>query len=342
MKVVKCILLGVLVLLLGATQLQAQESKQEENKKVIIIKKVVDDEGNVLTENIELDGDDAENMEWTNEDQNVKVRINAEGDIEKRVEVIVAGDDVKHRVLHFENGEEILEDIHVKIREYDVDEEGGERSIRLKLKTDDGEGEVIEWEGNGDIPEEIKEKLKAKGMKMAFFDEDHPFVIQMGEEDMGAFMDDNFEFEFRDGNQFLFQSDDEGDMDMIKEIIILKKTGKIGHSPEDMEVTVGVEESPFGEMESFPETGGAALKVNNFEVFPNPTDGQIQLRFEAEPLPTEIMISDASGKSVYKRSLSNFDGKYSGEIDLKDFPKGTHFLQISQEGKVFTEKIVVQ
>jgi hypothetical protein len=84
------------------------------------------------------------------------------------------------------------------------------------------------------------------------------------------------------------------------------------------------------------------LQLDQFEAYPNPSNGSLKVSFDAEAGPLKLMITDISGKSVYKEDLENFDGQYQNEIDLNRFPKGTLLLTIDQSGKRFTEKIVHQ
>ncbi len=84
------------------------------------------------------------------------------------------------------------------------------------------------------------------------------------------------------------------------------------------------------------------LQLDQFEAYPNPSNGSLKVSFDAEAGPLKLMITDISGKSVYKEDLENFDGQYQNEIDLNRFPKGTLLLIIDQSGKRFTEKIVHQ
>ncbi|MEL7122030.1 MAG: TonB family protein [Bacteroidota bacterium] len=84
------------------------------------------------------------------------------------------------------------------------------------------------------------------------------------------------------------------------------------------------------------------LELKAFSVAPNPTNGMVQLLFEAEAGPTIITVSDASGKEVMRKQLINFDGIYNSQIDLTDAPKGMLFVSVRQKDKVYTSKIVKQ
>ena len=69
----------------------------------------------------------------------------------------------------------------------------------------------------------------------------------------------------------------------------------------------------------------------DFKVFPNPTDGLLNLSnadFES------IQIFDAFGNS---RAI-NFTNR--NQIDLKSFPIGVYFLKIESKGKTILKKVV--
>lgn len=83
------------------------------------------------------------------------------------------------------------------------------------------------------------------------------------------------------------------------------------------------------------------LKLQQFSASPNPTDGQLQLRFQGEAAPTQVRISDLSGREIFQQNLQDFDGYYTGDIDLSK-ASGTLLLTIQQGERFFTEKIIVQ
>lgn len=84
------------------------------------------------------------------------------------------------------------------------------------------------------------------------------------------------------------------------------------------------------------------LELNEYQAFPNPTYGQFNLRFSAEPVPTTVRVIDVNGKVVYKQVINQFDGIYNDQINLssKAVP-GTLFLQIMQGEKVVSKKMVL-
>ena len=84
------------------------------------------------------------------------------------------------------------------------------------------------------------------------------------------------------------------------------------------------------------------LELNDYNAFPNPTYGQFNLRFQADPVPTRVRVIDVNGKVVYNQVINQFDGIYNDQINLsaKATP-GTLFVQILQGQKVVSKKIVL-
>jgi len=83
------------------------------------------------------------------------------------------------------------------------------------------------------------------------------------------------------------------------------------------------------------------LNLEVFQAFPNPTTGVINMRFQAEALPTVVQIADVTGKIIFQDNLNNFDGYYDRQIDLTGSVPGTMTLTIRQGKQVFTQALVL-
>lgn len=83
------------------------------------------------------------------------------------------------------------------------------------------------------------------------------------------------------------------------------------------------------------------LPLESLEVYPNPTTGPVNIRFEAEAVPTTVRILDASGKTVYSKVMNQFNGLFSEQINLFGNKPGTYILAIQQGKKVSSRKIVL-
>ncbi len=83
------------------------------------------------------------------------------------------------------------------------------------------------------------------------------------------------------------------------------------------------------------------LAVQNFELFPNPTAGQVNFKFELEnSAATDVKIVDLNGKEIFTETIDDFKGVYQKELDLSNYAEGIYLIQISQEGKSFIDKII--
>ncbi len=84
------------------------------------------------------------------------------------------------------------------------------------------------------------------------------------------------------------------------------------------------------------------LKLQSFDLFPNPTAGNFKLKFDSQRAsPIEITIVDITGKTIYREFIQDFIGSYHEEIAIEDNPSGTYILQITQDGQVFNQKIIL-
>ena len=85
------------------------------------------------------------------------------------------------------------------------------------------------------------------------------------------------------------------------------------------------------------------LELEDLTFFPNPApNGQFKVRFN---LPEEgelsIKVSNPEGKEVFSRYFERFGGTYSERIDLSDQKDGIYLLEIAQDKKRITRKIVI-
>jgi TonB family protein len=85
----------------------------------------------------------------------------------------------------------------------------------------------------------------------------------------------------------------------------------------------------------------ARLAVRNFLASPNPSSGQLRLRFEAPAYPTLVRLLDSNGREAQRENLSRFEGLYDQQLDLSKLPKGAYIIHISQGDKVHTEKVIL-
>jgi hypothetical protein len=83
------------------------------------------------------------------------------------------------------------------------------------------------------------------------------------------------------------------------------------------------------------------LSIEQISFFPNPSDGILNLNFvTTSQKPVKVVLYSGKGEVVYLEERSSFDGKYNKTIDISNEPNGTYYLQITQDGKSYSKKIV--
>lgn len=85
------------------------------------------------------------------------------------------------------------------------------------------------------------------------------------------------------------------------------------------------------------------IENNHLKVFPNPTDGIFQIKFDGTPSErVGIRILNIAGQIIFEDKISNFEGHLNESYDISNKPSGVYFLQLIKEEKTWTEKIVLQ
>ena len=89
-------------------------------------------------------------------------------------------------------------------------------------------------------------------------------------------------------------------------------------------------------------SGNNTLDISALDLYPNPTDGSIRVRFHIENQEsTKVQIIDIAGRPIYEKSINDFSGIFDEEIQLAGNGMGTMVLVITQGNKAFTEKILL-
>lgn len=83
--------------------------------------------------------------------------------------------------------------------------------------------------------------------------------------------------------------------------------------------------------------------IENVKFYPNPNNGIFNLSFESKAATAAtIQLTSLTGQIVYQEALNGFIGTYNKNINLTNRAvKGLYLLQIVQDGKVITEKVVI-
>lgn len=91
-----------------------------------------------------------------------------------------------------------------------------------------------------------------------------------------------------------------------------------------------------------PISGDNSLRVDNLKLSPNPSEGMLSLTFD---LPssgqTVVRVYNLNGRVLYEYDLGVFSGDFSDTVDISQNGPGNYFLVISQNGKLYSKKIVL-
>ena len=98
-------------------------------------------------------------------------------------------------------------------------------------------------------------------------------------------------------------------------------------------VPVTVTITAVGVADIHPLDGGLSL-------FPNPSNGQVQLQWDVTSGPALCEVIDASGRVLYSRQASG--PAQLGTLDLTGLPKGVHILKLTQDGRTATARVVLR
>lgn len=177
-------ILCLIVLLSVATSTFAQA---KEEKEIVIITKTIDENGNEVTEEVTLTGDEVEEYmkkngmkvteKITKGEREIEVEITNDGSTEKEVNVWISDDGSEqkieggHEIHFFEEGEEIPAEVLEMLKEKGIDidelrkEAGDEEAYKIITVDDDGNEKTIEWDGVGEMPDEMKKVMEENGIK---------------------------------------------------------------------------------------------------------------------------------------------------------------------------------
>lgn len=299
-------------------------------------------------ENIEINIDSILNeVEMTL--KNIQINGDVEGS-DQHVFISIGGDsinstsDIKLDI----DLDEIMKTIEVSLEnlEESLDNIGKRKKIckTIIISEEDGEEnvKVIECNGKGNIDIDLSDILKSTEKSLDNIDLEKIIseTIIITEED-GK---ENVRIITKDGN---------GNIDVdLSEIM---KTVEMSIDSDDSGTktyTVVIEsssteldEDDYKSLESkgIKNTKGNQLKLKDLSISPNPSDGNISLDFISESKKTlKINIYGLDGKKVYSEKMKNFEGKYSKKINLSSEKSGTYFVNITQDKKQTTKKIIFE
>lgn len=77
--------------------------------------------------------------------------------------------------------------------------------------------------------------------------------------------------------------------------------------------------------------------LSKFTIYPNPTNGLINIEFEKTEIDISLALSNALGQSVLNKQYSSTN---SISLDVTNIPNGVYFLKLELNGNVIAKKFV--
>jgi hypothetical protein len=78
------------------------------------------------------------------------------------------------------------------------------------------------------------------------------------------------------------------------------------------------------------------------QIFPNPVSGELTITITGKESRLDMSITDMNGKILYAEKLSGISSGYRKKVDMSGFAKGVYFLKLSNNERVYSEKVIVQ
>lgn len=321
------------------------EKMAEGGEKVVVQKKIKvitsndDEEKNVFIIKEDSDGE----MVWIDEDGNktklseekiaeLKEKHKESGDVHKKVEVIVSGeDDEKKQVIIMKGDDEDMTDIEVEV-EKEIDDDGNEvikdKKVWItkdgeRVELDDENAFEFKTEGDNITIKVDDETIDIADFSNGKFEGENVMVFKTkasGEKGMKQTMD--VSIEEKDGEKYI-EIDIKRDAEMNVTISdILKNDDALSEAKFDLKNN---------------------LKASQLSYYPNPNNGKFNLKFSLDH-KDEVTVSvlDILGNRIYNEKLMDFEGLYDNEINLLGKESGIYILQISQKKKALTRKILIE
>lgn len=137
--------------------------------------------------------------------------------------------------------------------------------------------------------------------------------------------------------------------DQIETVQVLKgekATEKYGDKGKNgvVEITMKKESSTKVGIKTHPTKKNSTLKeagLTYVKISPNPTNGKIDIEYGSQDKPMTIVVSDINGKEIFSKKVVG--GRSSLQnVDVSKAAKGMLLVSFFQDGKTYTEKVILQ
>jgi len=140
-----------------------------------------------------------------------------------------------------------------------------------------------------------------------------------------------------DGDDMMIWMDEGGNKTINKSVKIKKKSFKNFNEASIEDLNLNDEE-----FASFNLSGLPVLTLKSLNYYPNPNEGEFTLAFAGSKKPVIVRVLDNKGNMRLEKNIENFDGNFNEVINLKHLDKGSYLLQIFQQGKAISKKVVLK
>jgi hypothetical protein len=148
------------------------------------------------------------------------------------------------------------------------------------------------------------------------------------------------------GSHTLYRIDQDGNQVEVKDF----RSGFARHPVAIFFVRAKVEDITAEEKQQLKATGTPVemkskeeLKVEEINYYPNPNNGRFDISFTLKNKGTTVVrILDSKGNEVFVDTVEKLSGEYSRQIDISPFGPGLYYLQVAQNGRYHTKKLLVQ
>lgn len=83
--------------------------------------------------------------------------------------------------------------------------------------------------------------------------------------------------------------------------------------------------------------------VSQFELYPNPNSGMLNIRYEANNTQElSFYMTDLLGKKVYSEIVSDFEGNFDKQINIQHLPKGIYLVVVENDLQTKTQRLILQ
>lgn len=77
-------------------------------------------------------------------------------------------------------------------------------------------------------------------------------------------------------------------------------------------------------------------------LYPNPVSNELTLSINGQEKQLALTLTNANGVIVYSEKIENITADYRKKLNMTSYAKGVYFLKLTNNGRVYTEKVIIQ